>query len=102
MAENANFSIDLRADLQEVYSNLAVITHSATEFIVDFASSMPGLPKPMVKARIVLTPEHAKRVMMALQDNIAKYEASHGTIKLREGQAPTPFSMNLGGKGGEA
>ena len=66
------------------YSNLAVITHSQSEFIVDFVQMMPGIPKPKVASRIVMTPEHAKRLLMALRDNIAKFESENGEIKLRK------------------
>ena len=67
-----------------LYSNLAVITHSQSEFIVDFVQMMPGIPKPKVASRIVMTPEHAKRLMLALHDNISKYESENGEIKLRK------------------
>lgn len=66
---------------QGVYSNLAIITHSSSEFVVDFVRIMPGIPKANVKSRVILTPEHAKRLLHALQDNISKYEAVHGPIK---------------------
>lgn len=88
---------------QGVYANLAVITHSTSEFIVDFVRIMPGIPKAQVKSRIILTPDHAKRLLFALQDNIAKFEATHGTINLPEGnEGVPPFPINLGSKGGEA
>ena len=67
-----------------LYSNLAVITHSPSEFIVDFVQMLPGIPKPKVASRIVMTPEHAKRLLMALRDNISKYESENGEIKLRK------------------
>jgi hypothetical protein len=67
---------------QGIYSNLAIITHSTSEFIVDFVRVMPGVPKAGVKSRIILTPEHAKRLLIALQDNVNKFEAQHGTINL--------------------
>jgi hypothetical protein len=71
---NANqISIELNEEIaQGVYSNLAIITHSSAEFILDFVRIMPGVPKAQVKSRIILTPEHAKRLMLALKDNIAK------------------------------
>ena len=78
------------------YSNLAIINHSATEFVVDFVSIMPGRPKAKVKSRIVLTPQHAKRLMKALGDNIHRFEKAHGQIKEFE-QAPLP--MNFGPTG---
>lgn len=70
---------------QGTYSNLAIISHSTSEFIIDFVRIMPGVPKASVKSRIILTPEHAKRLMLALQDNIAKFEQFNGRIKVREG-----------------
>lgn len=77
-----------------IYSNLAMITHSHSEFIVDFIKMMPGVPKAKVKARIILTPQHAKRLMRALKDNISKYEAVHGTIEVPEApEGMPPFSL---------
>ncbi|RUT78686.1 DUF3467 domain-containing protein [Ancylomarina longa] len=74
--------IQLKEDVaQGIYSNLAVITHSSSEFVVDFVRIMPGIPKADVKSRIILTPEHAKRLMLALKDNIRKFESLHGPIK---------------------
>ncbi|MBX2980410.1 MAG: DUF3467 domain-containing protein [Flavobacteriales bacterium] len=63
-----------------IYSNLAIITHSNSEFVVDFVRVMPGVPKAKVRSRILLTPQHAKRLMRALADNINKFESVHGTI----------------------
>ena len=63
-----------------VYANLAVITHSPAEFIMDFASFMPGVPQAKVRARVIMTPQHAKRLAHALQENVAKYESGHGVI----------------------
>jgi uncharacterized protein (DUF1778 family) len=73
---------------QGIYSNLAIITHSSSEFVVDFVRIMPGIPKAQVKSRVILTPEHAKRLVAALQDNIAKFESVHGIIKDVIGAAP--------------
>ncbi|MDE5418893.1 DUF3467 domain-containing protein [Labilibaculum sp. DW002] len=74
---------------QGTYSNLAVITHSSSEFVVDFVRIMPGVPKADVKSRVILTPEHAKRLMLALQDNINKFESMNGPIKnVDGGQGP--------------
>ena len=73
---------------QGIYSNLAIITHSPSEFVVDFVRIMPGTPKAKVKSRIILTPEHAKRLMKALQENISKYEALHGLIQIQGGHDP--------------
>ena len=64
------------------YANLAIITHSSSEFILDFAQNMPGLPKMQVASRIIMTPEQAKRLLGALNDNIRKYESQFGEIKL--------------------
>jgi hypothetical protein len=86
---------------QGIYSNLAVITHSASEFVIDFVRIMPGIPKAQVKSRIILTPEHAKRLVNALEDNIAKYEAVHGNIKDVKGSTPV-LPMNFGGPTAQA
>jgi hypothetical protein len=101
---NANqINIELKEDVaQGTYSNLAIITHSPSEFIVDFVRIMPGIPKAEVKSRIILTPEHAKRLMHALKDNIAKYESVHGTIKQAEGQGDTTIPLNFGGPSAQA
>ena len=64
------------------YANLAIITHSSSEFILDFAQNMPGLPKMQVGSRIIMTPEHAKRLLGALTENIRKYESQFGEIRL--------------------
>ncbi|NEW77980.1 MAG: DUF3467 domain-containing protein, partial [Gelidibacter sp.] len=64
-----------------IYSNLAIINHSVSEFVVDFISVMPGQPKAKVKSRIILTPQHAKRLVKALADNVHRFEKSHGEIK---------------------
>jgi len=75
-------NIELTDEVGEgIYSNLAIITHSPSEFIVDFVKMMPGIPKAKVKSRIILTPQHAKRLYKALKDNIGKYESIHGEIK---------------------
>jgi hypothetical protein len=96
-------SIELKEDVaQGTYSNLAVITHSPSEFIVDFIRIMPGIPKAEVKSRIILTPEHAKRLMHALKDNITKYESVHGPIKQAEGQSSPIIPMNFGGPSAQA
>ena len=90
--------IELSEEIAEgMYSNLAIITHSSAEFVCDFIKVMPGVPKAKVKSRIVLTPEHAKRFMRALQDNVSKYEAEHGTIKATENPNTPPLPMNFGG-----
>lgn len=81
MEEEKKIDIALSDEIAEgIYSNLAIITHSHSEFIVDFVSLMPGVPKGNVKSRIILTPQHAKRLLMALDDNIKRFESMHGTI----------------------
>lgn len=103
MSENANqnqLNIDLPEDVSEgIYSNLAVITHSNSEFVVDFIQMMPGVPKAKVKSRIILTPQHAKRLYRALKENIGKFESVHGAIK--ESDAPD-FPFQLSGPTGQA
>lgn len=85
-------NIELSDEMAEgIYSNLAIITHSNAEFIIDFIKMMPGVPKAKVKSRIILTPQHAKRLMNALRENISKYEAVHGNIK--ESDSTMPFSL---------
>jgi len=76
-----------------IYSNLAIITHSPAEFIIDFVKMMPGVPKAKVKSRIILTPQHAKRLFKALKENVSKYEAAHGEIKDSEGDLPFNFPL---------
>ncbi len=104
MDENQNQANQLNIELTEdiadgIYSNLAIITHSNSEFVLDFVKVMPGVPKAKVKARILLTPQHAKRLLAAIQDNVAKYESVHGTIKQTEGIG---IPMNFGGPAAQA
>ena len=81
MEEKKGLQIELTPEVAEgIYSNLAIISHSSSEFVIDFARTMPGVPKAPVKSRIVLAPEHAKRLLLALQENLAKYEKQYGTI----------------------
>ena len=89
--ENKNNQDQLQIELKDevaqgIYANLAIITHSTSEFILDFVRIMPGLPKAGVQSRIVMTPENAKRLLFALQDNIVKYEKNFGQIKMPEQQ----------------
>ena len=98
---NEQLNIELSEETAEgIYSNLAIITHSNSEFIVDFVKMMPGVPKAKVKSRIILTPQHAKRLMKALKDNIGKFEQIHGSIK--DTDAPNGFPMNFGGPPAQA
>ena len=93
-------NIELSEDMAEgTYSNLAIITHSNSEFVIDFIKVMPGVPKAKVKSRVVLTPQHAKRFLAALSDNISKFESVHGTIKQTEG---LNIPMNFGGPTAQA
>src|SRR6185437_14821743 len=87
-------NIELPNDVAEgTYSNLAIITHSNSEFVLDFIRIMPGVPQARVKARILLTPQHAKRLLTALGDNIDKFEKTHG--KIEEGERFDGFPMNF-------
>ena len=104
MAEDKNkkkpgqINIELDEKVAEgTYSNLAIINHSVSEFVVDFVSIMPGTPKSKVKSRIILTPQHAKRLMKALSDNVAKFEKMHGEIKDYE-QPPIPLNFGPTGQ----
>ena len=94
-------NIELSEEIAEgTYSNLAIITHSSSEFVIDFIRVVPGVPKAKVKSRIILTPEHAKRLVAALEENIDKFEAANGIVKMQQG--PTGFPMNFGGTMGQA
>jgi len=96
--KTAQLQVELKEEIGEgIYSNLAIISHSNTEFVLDFIRVMPGLPKANVKSRIILTAEHAKRLQIALAENIAKYEAVHGKIKSVEGNGSPVIPMNFGG-----
>ena len=104
MAENNNqqLQIELKPEVAEgMYSNLAILTHSSSEFVADFIQMMPGMQKAQVKSRIILAPEHAKRLLMALQDNVQKYEKQFGTIRLQqvpqqEERTIAPFTIKQG------
>ncbi|CAN5269828.1 DUF3467 domain-containing protein [soil metagenome] len=99
MAENQDpnqnqLNIELSEETAEgVYSNLAIITHSNAEFVVDFVRVMPGVPKAKVKSRIILTPQHAKRLMRAIGDNIKKYEQANGTIEEDDNFSGLPLNF---------
>ncbi len=80
-----------------IYSNLAIINHSVSEFIVDFIKIMPGTPKAKVKSRIILTPQHAKRLAKALAENVKRFENAHGEIKDYE-QPPIPINFGPTGE----
>jgi len=92
--------IEIQPDkAQGEYANFAIITHSSSEFIVDFARMLPGLPKAQVRSRIILAPEHAKRLLGALQENIMRYERTFGQIKMpqpKESRTIAPFNVGQG------
>ena len=87
-------NIELSEEIaQGTYSNLAMVTHSPAEFVMDFARVMPGIPKAKVKNRIVMTPQHAKMFLKALQDNVSIYENQFGEIKLHGKVQKPPFGF---------
>ena len=99
MNETKKPGIEIQLDEQVAqgnYCNLAIIAHSNSEFILDFATMLPGLPKARVKSRVILTPEHAKRLLMSLQENITRYESNMGKINIPTKQ---PILDPFGGKG---
>lgn len=100
MPKEGQMNVELSEEIAEgIYSNLAIINHSASEFVLDFIKIMPGIPKARVKSRIVLTPQHAKRFLRALQDNVARFESQHGEIQdVEQPQVP----LNFGGPTGQA
>lgn len=101
--ENNNSSNEIQVELTEevaqgTYANLAIISHSTSEFILDFIRVVPGVPKAQVKSRIILTPDNAKRLLMALQDNLVKFEQQFGANTARF----EDFVPPMGGIKGEA
>ncbi|UPT66725.1 MAG: DUF3467 domain-containing protein [Sphingobacteriales bacterium JAD_PAG50586_3] len=107
MENNQNNNNQLNIELSEEmaqgnYSNLAIITHSNAEFVVDFIQVMPGVPKAKVKSRIILTPQHAKRFLNALAENIDKFEAANGEITEPGDNSVPSFPMNFGGPPAQA
>ena len=95
--QEGQINIELDEQIAEgIYSNLAIINHSNSEFVVDYVTLMPGVPKAKVKSRIILTPQHAKRFLKALQENIQRFEAAHG--KIEEGEQPA-IPLNFGPAG---
>ena len=98
--QQQKINIELTEEVADgIYANLAVINHSASEFIVDFIKIMPGVPKAKVKSRIILTPQHAKRLVRALNDNVKRFESVHGVIKDYEKPGMPPINF---GRGSEA
>jgi hypothetical protein len=100
-AEN-ELNIELSNDVaQGSYSNLAIITHSSSEFILDFIRMMPGVPKAQVHSRIIMTAEHAKRLLLAIKDNIDKFESQYGEIELHN-EPINKVPINFGNNSAEA
>ena len=100
LPNNQQLNIEISEEVSEgTYSNLVIITHSHAEFIVDFVNVMPGTPKSKVKSRIILTPQHAKRFLKALDDNIQRFEEAHGKIRDQE---TVEFPLNFGGPTAQA
>lgn len=94
-------NIELSEEIAEgTYSNLVMIAHSQSEFFLDFVRLVPGAPKAKVQSRIILTPDHAKRLLHTLKDSVEKYEASMGKISVQE--EANQFPLNFGGTVGEA
>lgn len=97
--KQGQLQVDLPQDIsQGEYANFAIITHSSSDFVLDFARILPGVPKATVKSRVILAPEHAKRLLMALQDNIVRYEKTFGPIQIpqQEKGIIAPFNINKG------
>ena len=95
--KQGQINIELDEKVAEgTYSNLAIINHSVSEFVLDFVSIMPGTPKSKVKSRIILTPQHAKRLVKALSENVKRFENAHGKIKDYE---KPPVPLNFGPTG---
>lgn len=94
--DQINIELDEKT-AEGIYSNLAIINHSSSEFVLDFVSIMPGIPKAKVKSRIVLTPQHTKRLVKALAENIHRFETAHGEIKETE-QPPIPLNFGPAGQ----
>ena len=91
-------NIELSEKISEgIYSNLAIISHSHSEFVLDFVTIMPGVPKAKVKSRIILTPQHAKRLLGALKENIHRFETTHGEIKESD-QPQIPLNFGPAGQ----
>lgn len=99
MEEKKELSLELKPEVAKGnYSNLAIISHTRSEFVLDFAEMLPGFPKAEIVSRIVMTPEHAKRLLFALQDNISKFEGMNGAIALDEGPKTAPFPVGGGAR----
>lgn len=107
MEDKKNVQNQINIELPEAvsegtYANLAIISHSSSEFVIDFVRMMPGIPKAKVQSRIILTPEHTKRLLLALKENISKYENLFGNVKIPEGGTPHGIPMTFSGPAGQA
>ena len=97
--QNRQLPIELRPEIaQGEYANFAIITHSSSDFVLDFARIMPGVPKAQIRSRVILAPEHAKRLLQALQENILNYERQFGKIEIPN-QAPRTIAPFGSGRG---
>ncbi len=95
--EKLQQGIDIAPDtIGGIYSNMAMVSHSHADFVVDLLSLLPGMPRPQVRSRIIMAPEHAKRLAMALNENIKKYESLFGEIELTQTQVPMAFKLPKG------
>lgn len=82
-------------EAEGIYSNLAIITHSPAEFVIDFTRILPGVPKARVQARLIMTPQHTKLLMSAIRDNLQKYEEKFGEIKIHGEETTNPFGFQM-------
>ena len=97
--QQQGLQLELPQDVaQGEYANFAIITHSSSDFVIDFARVLPGVPKAQVRSRVILAPEHAKRLLAALQENIVRYEREFGAIKIpnKESRTIAPFGVGQG------
>lgn len=93
------FQMQIKPEVAEgEYANLAIITHSSSDFVLDFARILPGMPGPQVRSRVILAPEHAKRLLQALQSNVYNYEQTFGKIQIpnQEPKTIAPFNVPNG------
>ena len=96
MNENNEQKLNLNLDnsiASGSYANLAIISHSRSEFVIDFASTLPGMPGPKINNRIIMSPEHTKRLLNALMENVGKYEAQFGPIMLEGAAKGNTFNL---------
>ena len=98
--QRMSLQLDIKPEVARgIYANLVLISHSHSDFVIDFAQALPGMPKPEVASRMIMAPEHAKRLLMALQENVLKYEQTFGRIDLGMAEdqlTVTPFAPGSG------